>query len=511
MSFHVCQSLRRAAAIAGTATAIVDGDLRLSWAAFFQQVQAAASGLRASGVRPGDRVAIAVPSGFSYLTLYFAVPWVGAVLVPLNTRWTAHEIAQALDDCDPTLIIVSQEVEAAEHALAMANVPSRVVWLSEDGGLGALDRLNGREEFLAFCADGDDPAAIFYTGGTTGGLKGAVLSHNNLCINALNTLWYLGLDDTSVHLHCGPLFHLASGARVYTSTFAAARQVILPRFEPSAVLETVEREKVTSLVLVPTMVRMLLDEQARARRDLSSLRIVTYGAAPMPPALLRELMAALPDCGFANGYGMTELSPTATAFTPADHRRWPQKLGSVGRPVPGVEIEILDANGQHVRCGAPGEIAVRGPTVMLGYWKQPELSASALRGGRMNTGDVGFLDDDGYLYLVDRLKDMIISGGENVYSVEVEAALADHPDVSECAVIGLCDIVWGERVHAIVVPRSGTSPSESEIIRFLRSRLAAYKVPRTVELMPDGLPKTAQNKIDKRKLRDCACQDQLGE
>jgi long-chain acyl-CoA synthetase len=305
-----------------------------------------------------------------------------------------------------------------------------------------------------------------------------------------------------VHLHAGPLFHLAAGGRALSTTVVGGRHVVLPRFGPAEVLAAVARHRITALTVVPTMLSMILQQPDFGAHDLSSLRAMTYGAAPMPEALLRRAMEALPGVRFMQSYGMTELSPLTTFLAAADHR--PEapahRLRSAGRPVPGVEVRVADADDRTLPAGEVGEILVRGPNVMRGYWRRPEQTAQALRGGWMHTGDAGRFDADGYLYVVDRTKDMIISGGENVYSTEVENALAEHPGVVQAAVIGIPDAKWGEAVHAVVVPRPGSDLDAAALIAWCRERIADYKCPRSVDFAAE-LSLSSVNKVDKAALR----------
>jgi long-chain acyl-CoA synthetase len=265
-------------------------------------------------------------------------------------------------------------------------------------------------------------------------------------------------------------------------------------------MQVIERDGVTHATFVPTMLQRMLDDPALAGYRLSSLRYVSYGAAPMPTALLNRTMARLPHVKFVQSYGMTEASPVVTVLTARDHERG-QALTSAGRPALTAEIRILDSQGLEAPNGSIGEIVVRGPMVMKGYWRNPEATAQAIRDGWLHTGDLGYMDDAGYLFVVDRLKDMIISGGENVYSTEVEQALASHPDVAECAVFGLPDESWGERVHAVVVPRPGAEPDAEALTRHCRGIIAAYKCPRSYELRLEPLPISNVNKVLKRELR----------
>jgi acyl-CoA synthetase (AMP-forming)/AMP-acid ligase II len=332
-----------------------------------------------------------------------------------------------------------------------------------------------------------------------------LLSHVNIIANTVNFIAHIGMDQDTVHLHCGPLFHVASGVRLYSVTQAAGTHVILPRFTPGDVLQAIQQHRVTLATFVPTMLRNLLDHPDFGTIDLSSLSYITYGAAPMPEALLREAMERLPGVRFVQSYGMTETSPIATMLGWRDHLSIdgaPDRLRSAGQPALLAEVRIVDPAGTVLGAGEVGEIVIKGPMVMSGYWRKPEATAQAVRDGWMHSGDIGYLDDHGYLYVVDRMKDVIISGGENIYSLEVENAIATHPAVQQCAVFGRPDAKWGESVHAVVVPRPGHMPSEAEIIAHCRRQIAGFKCPKTVELRLTPMPLSGANKILKAKLRD---------
>ena len=312
-------------------------------------------------------------------------------------------------------------------------------------------------------------------------------------------------DDT--FLHVCPMFHAAGVANVFASTWVGARQVVLPRFDPQAVCDAIETERVTLTTLVPTMIGMLLDHLERHPADLSSLRNLHYAASPIAPELQARLMATL-DCEIAQMYGMTEAAPTVTHLSPSVHRRGASghepdrtRLRSMGIPVVGVRAEVRDPDGRAARTGEVGEVWVAGPNVMLGYWNAPEATAAALVDGWYRSGDAAYRDADGYLFMVDRLKDMIITGGENVYSVEVENVLVDHPAVAEAAVFGVPDPRWGERVHAVVVVAAAYDVDAEELRAHCRDRVAGFKVPRSIDLRREPLPKSGAGKVLKAEIR----------
>jgi long-chain acyl-CoA synthetase len=356
--------------------------------------------------------------------------------------------------------------------------------------------------------DEHDLAAISYTGGTTGRPKGVMLSHGNLLSNARHNLIATGHRPSDRWLHVCPMFHVAGTANVFACSWAGSLQVVLPRFDAGAVLDAIEDREITHTVLVPTMLAMLLEELERAPRRLDSLRHIQYAASPTSAALQRRVLERF-DCDIVQFYGMTEAAPTVTCATAEDHRRgfageprYEERLRSIGAPVVGVEVELRRPDGQPAVAGEIGEIWVRGPNVMLGYWKRPEDTRAALVDGWYRSGDAAYASDDGYLYLVDRLKDMIITGGENVYSVEVELALAEHEAVREAAVFGVPDLRWGEAVHAVVVVDEASKVSAHELIAHARRRIAGYKLPRAIELREEPLPKSGAGKVLKHVLRE---------
>jgi acyl-CoA synthetase (AMP-forming)/AMP-acid ligase II len=346
---------------------------------------------------------------------------------------------------------------------------------------------------------GSEHAAVCYTGGTTGRSKGVVLSHDNLMTAIMGGLGVEHWDDEGVYLHAAPMFHLADLGMWATAVVLGVRHVMIPAFDPVAVLTAVREHGVTELLLVPTMLQLVVDHPEVDGFDLSGVRHVVYGASPMSDALLARARKALPNAGFLQAYGMTELAPTATYLTPRDHDH-PVRRRSVGRAAPHAEVRVVGPDDVELPRGEVGEIVVRGGNVMLGYWQQPEATAQALRGGWMHTGDAGSMDDEGYVFLSDRIKDMIITGGENVYSVEVENVLCRHPSVATAAVIGVPDDVYGERVHAVVVPTAGQTVTLDELRAFCADRIAGYKTPRSLEVV-DALPISAAGKVLKRELR----------
>ena len=479
----------------------------VSWDEMLDRAARIAGGLRAFGLGDGERVAVLSANSDLYTALYLAVPWAGGVLTPLNARWSVAENAYAISDSKPTVIFVSPGyIGAVDGIFADRKEGPKLVSLDavEREGWLTLPALMSHGTIGDAGRGGDDLLAIFYTGGTTGKSKGVMLSHAGLIGNCM-AMRGLGIcPDSCRMLVVAPLFHLAAAAALTMAMLAGGTAVIAPAFDPSGTLALIEAERVTDALLVPTMIQMMLDAQGFDPVKLAALNTVLYGASPMPEATIDRVMAAAPHLDFYQAYGMTEVSCTATVLAPEFHKGSHRDAGrhrGAGRPISTAEIIIADEEGRPVPRGQVGEILVRGGGVMLGYWNQPQLTADTLRDGWMHTGDGGRIDDHGVLYVVDRLKDMIVSGGENVYSAEVESAISLHPDVEQCAVIGVPDERWGERVHAIVVARAGSELSDHSIIDHCRTLIADYKRPRSVEFKA-ALPLSPAGKVLKAELRE---------
>jgi long-chain acyl-CoA synthetase len=500
--------LHRALLLNRDKTAFLFGDRNRTWAEVADRVARLAGALKDLGVGKGDRVAVLMLNQDRYLELYLGTAWAGAAIVPLNIRWSAIENEDALRDSRPQILVTDSTFAPVGVELARKLDGIRLVY-SDDAGAD-LPALNYEEIIStaspvpdAEAGDGD-LAGIFYTGGTTGRSKGVMLSHRNLMGNSRNMLAERLTHEHAVYLHAAPMFHLANSAEMYLNFLAGSCNAIVRAFTPDGVARAIERYKVMHTLLVPTMVQMLVDHPSVDEYDLSSLRSVLYGASPMNEAVMERAMKKLPNVEFTQAYGMTELSPCATVLPWQDHLGEARKKGrhrSAGRPTFMVDVRVVDANDRPVPPGTVGEIVARGENVMMGYWERPEETAKAVVDGWMHTGDGGYMDEDGYVYIVDRIKDMIISGGENVYSAEVENCVAQHPAVAQCAVIGIPSDQWGEAVHAIVVRKKGTAVTSEDIIVFCRERIAVYKCPRSVDIRDDMLPQSGAGKILKRELR----------
>ena len=474
-----------------------------------ERVARLASALQRLGMQPGDRVAMLATNSDLYIEYQLAVPWGGGVLNPCNVRWSVAEIVYSLNDSGSTILIVDDSFASfAEQIRREAPGIAHVIHAGDAATPAGMHRYDTILDGAAPVADagraGDDLLGIFYTGGTTGFPKGVMLSHANLFASGMSLIGEGISPRGSVYLHAAPMFHLADFGISIPQHLAGNTHAIIPAFKPEAVLESIERDRVSDVLLVPTMIQMLVDHPAmKGGRDLSSLKRVVYGASSISEAVLDRAMAALPGVEFHQAYGMTELSPVAT-INPAWYHtvegRKAGKLRSGGRASFGTEVRIVDEIGAEVPLGTVGEVAVRGPNVMLGYWNKPEQTAAALRKGWMHTGDGAYMDADGFIFVVDRLKDMIKSGGENVFSAEVENALAQHPAIAACAVIGVPSEEWGEAVHAVVVVKPGASVGNDTLIAHCKALIAGYKCPRTIEQRA-ALPLSGAGKILKTELR----------
>jgi acyl-CoA synthetase (AMP-forming)/AMP-acid ligase II len=501
---YLTQSLHRAVQQNPHGDATVCGDRVRTWAESADRVARLAAGLLALGVRPGDRVGILGLNSDRYHEYLFATWWAGAVVNPVNVRWSAAEIAYSLEDSGTAVLLVDDTFLPLLAPIRRdAPVLKTVVHCGEGvtpDGLVAFESLLGQGPVEDARRGGDDLAGIFYTGGTTGFPKGVMLSHSNILTSTLGTCatGHFVVPGGRL-LHAAPMFHLADLAAWTGRNLLGGTHVIVPAFTPDGVLDAIEKHRVTDALLVPTMIQLIVDAPRVKEADLSSLQKVVYGASPISEALLERVARALPGVSLTQAYGMTELGPVATVLDPAAHQD-PTLRRSAGRAAPHAEVRIVDAEDHEVARGEVGEIVVRGAHVMIGYWNRPEETATAVVDGWMHTGDGGRMDEAGYVYVVDRIKDMIVSGGENVYSAEVENAVALHPAVAACAVIGVPDDEWGERVHAVVVLQPGATLDIEELRTHAKQLIAGYKAPRSLEVI-EALPVSGAGKVLKRELR----------
>jgi len=485
--------------------ATIDGTFRATYAEHADRVFRLAHALSHQlGVGRTDRFAVMALNSHWYLELYHAAFLGAGVVNPLNLRLAPAELAYILRDSGTTVCFVDPTFATVIDAVRAEAGIETVVLVGEgdvphDVTIEAL--IATGEPVVPEEPEEDDPVILMYTGGTTGLPKGVLLDQRAEMLNLYHVAQMWEFDESFVFLHQTPMFHAASMGGILGIPSAGATSTFVPVFDPAAVLAAIERDQVTMTVMVPTMIGMLMAHPEFRPERLASLDILTYGASPMPAALLDRILETMPDLDLYQGYGMTESSAVLTALGPDDHRAGGARLHSAGRALYGVVLSIQDADGNALPTGQTGEVCARGGNFMREYWNNPEATEEAFHGGWYHSGDAGYLDERGYLFLVDRVKDMIVTGGENVYSVEVENAIAAHPAVAQVAVIGIPHDVWGEAVHAVVVARDGMEVTEVEIIDYARPKIAGYKLPKSVEVRAEPLPLSGAMKVLKRELR----------
>lgn len=504
-----------------------------TWRETLQRCRAQASVFAQSGVERGERVAYLGFNSNVCFEGYFAPSAIGAVFVPLNFRLAIGELIECLEDCTPRILLcepafLSQAVALLEACASLEHVfvtgdPAEFDALSVSGVEidGAVQSLPSGMRSLERCiaetlaanafvelqpSSFDETLILFYTGGTTGRSKGVMLSNKNFLCNTTGSVPLYRMQDGWCFLIVGPLFHIAAGARIFSCAVLGGHAIVLPKFDVPDVLESIARYRINSATLVPTMFQMLIDHPLFSSADLSSMEMVASGAAPMPMALQHRVIEAFSGINLYQTYGMTEAAPIVTSLDSQYHvvsGPGSEKLGSVGRPAPHVQLRIIDEHGADLPTGQTGEVLARGDNIMTGYWNLPEQTAVALKDGWYHTGDAGYLDAEGFLFLEGRVKDMIVSGGENIYPIEIENVLSSHPAVHQCAVIGIPHETWGEAVHAVVLLEGSESepPTERELITYCRERIATYKCPVSVSFRSEPMPLSPINKILKTELR----------
>lgn len=482
-------AIERGAGLAGAeTTAVICGNVRHSYAQFLSRCRRLVTALRKMGLAPGDRVSAVGSNCHRILELYIGAPAGGFVFVPLSPRLSITEIRSALSDSGAALAFTDDE--------RLNDAAPMVRSLSAD----YEELISGSEETRFAEATADTVATLVYTGGTTGGAKGVMLTHGNLQANAETwpTAWRLG--PLTRWALIAPMSHLAGTNAVLTTIGQAGCHIVLPSFSAQGALDLIEREGVTATLVVPTMLAAMAEEQAVKPRDVSSLAYLSHGGAPIAADTLRRAHKAFPAADLMEIYGTSETAPNITFLPGEQHLFDAPEIHSCGRAVAGMEIAVVDDTGKPAPSGHIGEVAVRGPAVMPGYWNNPGATAAAMTNGWYHTGDIGRLDPHGYLYLLDRKKDIINTGGESVYSAEVEEVLYRHPQILEAAVFGIPDRKWGEAVHAVVRCRSQVGLAE--LIEHCGRYVAAFKVPKNISFVAEPLPKSAAGKILKRVLRE---------
>ena len=486
--------------------AVVCSGKKFTYRQFGCRVGKLANALLESGIKKGDKVAVFHKNCHYYLESYFGVMQIGAALVPLNHYLSANELAFILRDSEAGLLIADSNFsKKADDASKRLEQDIKIIWTGEE-----------YEDFIASApsippsvdVDKEDVAQIYYTSGTTGRAKGVVLSHKNVYLHALCTIAELCLKDNDVWLHAAPLFHLADAWATWAITWVGGTHIISSDFDPKTICDSIEKERVTLTNLVPTMYYRLVNYPEVDNYDYSSLRVLLSGGAPISPKLVQRIIETF-KCDYIQTYGMTETSPFLTMSILKDHLRslpYEERLrykSTTGREFTGVKLKVVNEKGEKVKPDnrEVGEIIVKGETITKGYWKLSQETEKVFKNGWFYTGDMAVIDAEGYVTIVDRKEDMIITGGENVYSIEVENVLYTHPSVLEAAVIGIPDEEWGEIVKVIIVLNKGEKVTEEEIIEFCKERIAAYKIPKSVEFT-ESLPKLGSGKIFKKKLKE---------
>ena len=480
-------SLGRAARYYPERTALASDGTRSTFRELHDRVAGVAAALSRRGLGVGDRLALLLPNEPDYIELLYACAWLGVIAVPLNARLSAVEVDRVLADADPHGLVRHSSLPVPTARLAWERV------------LDKEPLETGNDSYPAVCYDPEAVLALIYTSGTTGHPKGVIVTHANVLANLQNFNFWMRYTEGGVYLHAAPIFHIADFPCMFAAPAFGARQVTIPKFSPQSFCETVERERVSHTVMVPTMMNLLTQFPEVKKYDLSSLEVLAYGGSPIAPEIIDRTRDLLPNVKLVQVYGLSE-----TGFLTGlqDHEHTADRLTSCGRPCPGIDVQVTDESGKQVDTGRTGELVARGANVMRGYWNNPEETTRAFRDGLFRTGDVGYQDADGYVYILDRLKDMIVTGGENVYCGEVEAVIYEHAAVREAAVFGIPDPQWGELVMACVVLKPGKALSKDDLIVHCRRSLANYKIPRRIEFSEIELPKSGSGKILKRILRE---------
>jgi len=511
--------LEKAVSLYENKEAVVSEHKRFTYGEFAYRVYRLANLFQKMGVRKNDCIAILHHNSHEFLEAYFAAAWIGAILNPLNFRLSPAELAFILKDSEASVLIAASRFVSTVNSLAEYKLALKKVILTDQ----VLNQYTLAHETLNYEQaietqdstappvaeiDDNDVAHLYYTSGTTGRPKGVVLSHKNVCTHALAAIAELSIRDTDTWIHVAPLFHLADAWATFAITWVGGKHVTVGDFIPETVLATIQDEKVTISNMIPTMLNMLVNTPGVENFDFSFLRVLLSGGAPIAPGVVKRIMETF-QCDYIQTYGMTETSPyLAVSILKENLKRLPEKeqftyKAKTGRPFIGVLLRVVREDGTDVAADGQevGEIIVKGDIVTPGYWKNPEETAKAIKDGWLYTGDMAVLDEEGYINIVDRKKDMIITGGENVYSVEVENVLYTHPAVLEAAVIGVPHPKWGEAVKAVVVLKEGHNVAEEELITFCKERIAHYKAPKSVDFVEE-LPKTGSGKIYKKALKD---------
>ena len=494
--------------------AIIFEDMRLSYEELQDRVNRLANALADLGVEAGDRIAMLQVNTNEHVEVYFAAAKLDAVFVPLNFRARADELTYMINDSEPKVLILgiryadlvrsfAGDLKTVQHYITLEG--SVEGWHSYDDLIASA---SDDERFPE--GDDDDLTILMFTAGTTGFPKGVMLGHGSFSSYILSNVTPADPEEEERNILTVPLYHIAGIQAVMSAIYGGRTLIIQRQFEPKGWMELVEKERANRAMMVPTMLKMLMDHPDFHKHDLSSLSVITYGAAPMPLEVIKRAIKEFPGMYFINAFGQTETAATITMLPPEDHilegsaeevEKKLRRLASIGKPLDDVEVRIVDEDGEPVTDGEVGEIVASGARLMKGYWHQETATAETLRGGWLYTGDLGYLDEDGYIFLSGRAKDFIKRAGEMISPEEVEQVLQSHPAIDEAAIIGIPDVNWGERVRAIVVLKQGQSAAEDEIVEYCRQRLSSYKKPESV-VFTDELPRNPLGKVLKRVLRE---------
>ncbi|RPJ11979.1 MAG: long-chain-fatty-acid--CoA ligase [Deltaproteobacteria bacterium] len=497
--------------------AIVCGGKRWTYREFYDRIQRLSICLKDWGVKKGDRVAILLPNCHYFLEAYYGIAQIGAISVPINYRLSPREMVFILEDSESKIMITDPVFKPqVDPVRGEMKKIERILWTGDEEGPSGLLDFNVEKALRQARVvplpetpvSEEDVAQIYYTSGTTGRPTGVMLSHKNVMTHALGTIAEIHLTDSDVWIHVAPLFHLADAWATWAITWAGGTHVLVREFNPKTVLETIEREKVTITNLIPTMLNLMVNHPDVGKHDYRNLRVLLSGGAPIAPEVVRKIVETF-KCDYIQTYGMTETSPYLTLSLLKSHlkeRPYEDQLrfkSKTGKEFIAVQLKVVNDRDQEIKQDEKevGEIIVKGDTVTTGYWKLPEETKKSIRDGWLYTGDLAIMDEEGYVTIVDRKKDMILTGGENVYSTEVENVLYMHPAILECAVVGIPDAKWGEAVKGIVVLKPGQRAAENEIIQFCKERIAHYKAPKSIDFI-DALPRTGSGKIHKKGMRD---------
>jgi acyl-CoA synthetase (AMP-forming)/AMP-acid ligase II len=507
--------LNIATAICPDKTAIVFEDKRYTFSQLTERVNRLANGLIKLGVKKGDRVAFLQVNCNQCVETYFAVAKTGAIYLPLNFRAKEKEVSYMLNSAEAGTLIVGEryisminsirpELKSIKNLISIENKHDDMLYYEDIISSSPADEVITE-------IDEDDTTMLMYTAGTTGFPKGVMLAHNSFSIYVLENVTPPDPEADERNILTVPLYHVA-GIQAMMAAIYGGRMLVMERqFEPKEWMELVEKEKANRAMMVPTMLKQLLDHPDFSKHNLSSLKVITYGAAPMPIPVIKQALEVFPGVSFINAFGQTETASTITALNPEDHvltgteeekEKKLKRLASIGKPMSDVEMKVVDEDGKELPQGEVGEILARGPRVMSGYWKDEEKTAKTIdKDGWVHTGDVGYVDEDGYYFLSGRSSDMIIRAGENISPEELENVIREHPKVEDVAVIGVPDETWGEEPRAVVIPKKGEKPTEEEIMEHCRQNLASFKRPRTVVFV-DDLPRNPMGKLIKKDIRE---------